>query len=203
MNTLFTDEAQFTRDGVFNSRNSHVWAEENPHAIRESRSQKKFSINVWCGEFNGHLIGPYVLPNRLTGEIYLDFIQNILPVLLENENIERIIFQHDGAPPHFRLIVTEFLNQNFPGRWVGRGGPIPWPPTSPDFNIVDFFIWGKLKSMVYAEDISTEEQLLQRINDGCQEIRNNANEIRRAVYSLTKRARMCINKNGGHFEQFL
>ncbi|KAJ8892193.1 hypothetical protein PR048_004773 [Dryococelus australis] len=29
---LFSDEACFTRDGYFNSRNSHIWAAENPHA---------------------------------------------------------------------------------------------------------------------------------------------------------------------------
>jgi len=28
---LFTDEACFTREGVFNTRNSHMWADANPH----------------------------------------------------------------------------------------------------------------------------------------------------------------------------
>jgi hypothetical protein len=28
---LTTDEAGFTRDGVFNSHNTHIWSEENPH----------------------------------------------------------------------------------------------------------------------------------------------------------------------------
>lgn len=31
---LFTDEATFTRDGVYNLRNSHVWDYENPFATR-------------------------------------------------------------------------------------------------------------------------------------------------------------------------
>ena len=30
-NILFTDEAHFTRDGVNNTRNSHLWGRENPH----------------------------------------------------------------------------------------------------------------------------------------------------------------------------
>lgn len=57
--TLFTDEALFTRDGIYNSRNSHVWAEENPHAIRECRSQQRFSVNTWVGVINNHLLGPH------------------------------------------------------------------------------------------------------------------------------------------------
>ena len=49
LKTLLLYEAQFIRDGVFNSRNSYNWTENNPHAIREAHSQHKFSVNVWCG----------------------------------------------------------------------------------------------------------------------------------------------------------
>lgn len=35
---LFTDEAQFTRDGVTSLRNSHIWANENPHATAQKHS---------------------------------------------------------------------------------------------------------------------------------------------------------------------
>lgn len=44
---LFTDEATFSRDGILNSRNSHVWALENPHEITFPHHQYKFSVNVW------------------------------------------------------------------------------------------------------------------------------------------------------------
>lgn len=46
---LFTDEASFTREGIFNTRNNHVWAFENPHAIVQRKFQQKFSVNVWAG----------------------------------------------------------------------------------------------------------------------------------------------------------
>ena len=36
---------------------------------------------------------------------------------------QRMWLQEDGAPPHFALIVCEFLNLNFNERWIGRGGP--------------------------------------------------------------------------------
>jgi hypothetical protein len=39
---LFTDEAQFNRDHVNNTHNSHVWADENPHATVESNFQQRF-----------------------------------------------------------------------------------------------------------------------------------------------------------------
>ena len=45
-NILFTDEASFTRDGIFNFHNNHNWDEENPHVIVHSTHQHQFSLNV-------------------------------------------------------------------------------------------------------------------------------------------------------------
>ena len=36
---LFFDEASFTKEGIFNTRNAHLWAKENPHTIRRRRAQ--------------------------------------------------------------------------------------------------------------------------------------------------------------------
>ena len=33
---LLTDEAMFTRDGIFNFHNVHIWTHANPHTIREA-----------------------------------------------------------------------------------------------------------------------------------------------------------------------
>ena len=46
---LFTDEAGFTRNAVFNSHNIHIWSDKNPHARQEVRFQRLFFINVWAG----------------------------------------------------------------------------------------------------------------------------------------------------------
>ena len=71
-------------------------------------------------------------------------------------------FMQDGAPPHFALAVREYLNANYEGRWIGRDGPVPWPPRSPDLNMLDFFLWRYLKSLVYAEPVNNLEHLLHR-----------------------------------------
>jgi hypothetical protein len=73
---LFTNEAMFTRDGVFNFHNVHIWAHANPHAIREARHQTPFSINIWAGIFGDRLIGPVRLPERLTGSTYSRHVDN-------------------------------------------------------------------------------------------------------------------------------
>ena len=71
---LFTDEAQFNRDGVNNTHNSHVWTDENPHATVESNFQLCFSVNVWCAVLDDQLIGPFILDGHLTREVYLRFL---------------------------------------------------------------------------------------------------------------------------------
>lgn len=68
---------------------------------------------------------------------------------IEQESNLKIVFQQDGAPPHFALRVRERLNEKFPGQWIGRGGPILWPPRSPDLSPLDFFLWGYVKDTVY------------------------------------------------------
>ena len=58
---------------------------------------------------------------------------------LEQEIVSRVIFMQDGASPHFSCFVADVLNEVFPDAWIGRGGPIPWPPRSPDLSPFDFF----------------------------------------------------------------
>jgi hypothetical protein len=72
---VFSDEAQFTRDGINNTCSSHVWAEVNPLPTMETNFQHHFSIKLWCGVLHDHLIGPFIFPGRLTGAVYLKFLK--------------------------------------------------------------------------------------------------------------------------------
>ena len=74
---LFTDECTFTRNGILNLHNMHVWEDENPCAQVFQSHQHRFSINVRAGIIADHIIGP----NILTREIYLTFLRNKLPTL--------------------------------------------------------------------------------------------------------------------------
>jgi hypothetical protein len=47
-------------------------------------------------------------------------------------------------------------------------GPTAWPPRSPDFSPLDFYLWGHLKILVYAAHFDNEEALHHRIVDACQ-----------------------------------
>ena len=105
-NILFTDEAHFTRDGVNNTNNSHLWDRDNPHETVERNYQHRFSVNVWCGVIADQIICPYIFPQRLSDEIYANVLQDDLPALLEIVPLKtrrQMCYQHDGV----RLSVSE------------------------------------------------------------------------------------------------
>ena len=203
---LFTDEASFTRDGVNNSRNVHTWSHDNPHETRVTNFQRRFSVNVWRGVIGNRLIGPFVFDNNLTGNTYEAFLRNELPGLLEDIPLmvrSQMYFQHDGAPPHYTRHVREYLNEFFPNRWLGRGGPVAWPPRSPDLTPLDYYLWGHMKTLVYETKVDSREALRDRIFAAAEHIRNHPGNIASATQSLLMRAENCIAAGGGHFEQLL
>lgn len=201
----WTDESRFHNNGVVNKHNAHYWSENNPRWMMETRFQTIFGINVWAGIFHGYFIGPYFYEGTLTSERYLDFLQNLLPAFLEDIPIlERrlMIWQQDGAPPHNAQRITEYLDIQFPQRWIGNRGPIKWPARSPDMTPMDFFIWGYLKDVVYQRQSNNVEELKNRIREACQTI--TAPMITAACSrGIFKRYEACVEAGGAQFEHFI
>lgn len=200
---LWTDESQFTRDGVTNFHNLHAWEHENPHHKKPASFQRRFSVNVWAGIIENTFIGPVYLPPVINGENYLQFLNNApfdddIPIGLRN----RVVYQQDGAPAHFTLAVRQWLNERYPGRWIGRGGPIAWPPRSPDLTPLDFYVWGYLKAEVYQVPIDTREQLIERIESACEKIKENLRTFNMCT-AIKRRLELCLIQNGDHIENFL
>ena len=203
---LFTDEAQFTREGIFNHQNQHHWTQANPHLTIERNHQHRYSVNVWAGILGDRLIGPHILPGPLNGENYAIFLDRTLPELLEEVPLDirrRMWFQHDGAPPHFSIVARQVLNRDYRNRWIGRSGPVSWPPRSPDLTPLDFFLWGYMKSLIYETPVQSEEDLIARIATAAGDISDRPRTIKRVHESLENRCRLCITCNGRQFEQFL
>uniref|UniRef100_V5GHS2 Transposable element Tc3 transposase n=3 Tax=Anoplophora glabripennis TaxID=217634 RepID=V5GHS2_ANOGL len=203
---LFTDEATFTRRGVFNWRNSHSWELENPHLPREQHFQHEFSINIWCGILSDNILGPFVLPRPLNGENYLNFLTNDLPLVLENIPLnlrQTFWFMHDGAPAHYSRPVREYLDISFRNRWIGRGSEVPWPARSPDLNPLDFYFWGNVKSLVYKDVIHTREELWAKIQESVNIIRDQQRSLFSVRQNFNERIKKCIENNGRHFENLL
>ena len=58
-----------------------------------------------------------------------------------------------------------FLDATFPNRWIGRDGPTPWPPRSPDITPLDFFLWRNVKDKVFSTPVQDITNLKARITE--------------------------------------
>ncbi|CAK1595201.1 unnamed protein product [Parnassius mnemosyne] len=207
---IWMDESTFTRNGLWNRRNTHVYSEVNPHAVRQTGHQTRWSVNVWAGLFKNRILGPVFLPQRLNGQRYLKFINEQLVDILDDLSLaeyRHTWLQHDGAPPHVVRLVRERLNELFDDRWIGRLGPHAWPPRSPDLTPLDFFLWGYVKERVFNRECDSADEMRQRIVDVFDKLRTDCVEdhtmMPRLHEEMQNRAQICLEMNGAQFEPHL
>jgi hypothetical protein len=200
---LFTYEATFTLNGEINSQNCRYWSITNQHLFNATNNQNQARLNVWAGLINQKIIGPFYIDGNLTGEKYLTLLETKIIPALELENLgDDVFLQQDGAPAHYSCQVRNYLNEKFRNRWIGRGGPISWPARSPDLSPNDFFYWGYMKNNVYTgERFGNLEELKLKINEISQTI--SGNMILNVIRGFENRLRICIDQNGGIFENLL
>lgn len=204
-NVMWTDEANFSRDAQVNLHNAHYWSAINPHWLRKTHHQYKWSLNVWCGICDGTVIGPVFLDGTLTAERYLrEILQGPVEEFYTSLPLARFAklwFQHDGAPAHSSGLARAYLDQAFPNQWIGRFGPVSWPARSPDLTPLDFFLWGYVKDRVYAEETTTRDALKAKITEVCREVPEDM--LRRATEDTVRRCRFSVTVEGDLFEHLL
>lgn len=143
---VFSDEATFHTNGKVNRHNVCIWGTENP---RETTQYERDSpkVNVFCAISANKVFGPFFFEGAtVTGLQYLEMLENWLFPQLEQE-AQQFIFQQDGAPPHWHLSVRNYLNVNYPRRWIGRQAARDralhhWPPRIPDLTPLRIFLMG-------------------------------------------------------------
>jgi hypothetical protein len=116
---------------------------------------KLFSVDIWASTYGDNLFVRRILPNRLTGGNYKALSEN---------------FMYDGTAAYFRLIASWYLNRNFLGQWLDTDGP--GRPHSPGLNPLDFYLWDRLKLLVYSQRCGNSPNLnCGRFSDNTQHAR--------------------------------
>ena len=205
-NILFTDESTFSLHRKHNSSTVRYWSRDNKHLSIAVRTQRPQKHNVWTGVVGDYIIGPFFIDGNLTGDKYLELLQNqIIPTLrLLPINFEDIWFQQDGCPAHNRRAVQNYLETTFNNKLISTRGTIKWPPRSPDLSPNDFFLWGYLKEEVYRHSFERArnlEELRQKIIHFCGRI--TPQQLRDMRLSLYNRFGYCLAERGGLFEPLL
>ncbi|GBM74211.1 hypothetical protein AVEN_203411-1 [Araneus ventricosus] len=159
---IWTDEACFLCNGMFNRQNVYTWSLENPTYAVEVRHQLCWLINIWCRIFNDRLIGPVFYKGTLTRQCYLDLLQDVITDFVENlplHQLRNVWFHHDGTPTLKISNVKQYLMETFHNQIIGYGGFVQWPLRSPDLTPLDFFLCGHIKGQVYATPPPTLQDL--------------------------------------------
>lgn len=197
---LFSDEAVFHVAGVVNRHNLHYWAPENPHATLE-KSNNRESVTVWCMLSVEGVEAFDINFATMNGERYCQILEEkVLPFFSQARNRSKL-YQHDGAPPHYSIKARQLLDAHLPKRWIGRRGPIEWPPRSPDLTVCDFFLWGVLREKVYAHQPKSRHQLARIIEEELSTL--DSPMFARAYESFMQRCGLCYDLDGRQFESHL
>lgn len=69
---IWTDEAKFMKNGMFNRHNSHYWSDTNPHVFRERQFQGYWSFNVFAAIKNDGLLVVHFYDENLNGKLIGD-----------------------------------------------------------------------------------------------------------------------------------
>ncbi|GFY01171.1 DUF4817 domain-containing protein [Trichonephila clavipes] len=173
---LFSDEAHFWLNGYVSKQNCRIWSEANPQVYVETPLHPE-KLTVWCTLWAGGIIGPYFFKNdeghnvTVNGDRYRAMITNFFIPELNNHDIQELWFQQDGATCHTARATIDLLKDTFGDRLISRFGPVNWPPRSCDLTPLDYFLWGYVKSLVYADKPQTLDHLEDNIRRVISDIR--------------------------------
>lgn len=198
---LWSDESVFKSDASVNTWNCRHWTQQNPHWLITIDNQRIWKVNVWCGIIGDQILGPIFFDENLDRFRYAALIEQDLPNLLENLPLQlrlNMWFQQDGAPAHTARMSRQILNGTFPNRWIGKFGPVNYPPRSPDLTVLDYYLWGRIKDLVYRDRPTTRADMMRTITRAIQSL--DAAEILRAVDNIAARVQLCIRQGGAQFE---
>ena len=206
-NILFSDEAHFHLNGYVNRQNCRYWSATNP----KQKHQKPLhspKVTVWAAMSARGIIGPYFFEDErgrtvtVNSERYVEMLDNFL--LLELQNFrgynQRTWFQQDGATSHTSNTSLPRVREIFPQKLISRRGDINWPPRSPDSTPMDFFLWGYLKSKVYADKPTSLDHLKENIRQEIAAITQST--CRAVVGNFAARLNECRERAGLHLNYF-
>ncbi|GFY30029.1 transposable element Tc3 transposase [Trichonephila clavipes] len=88
-----------------------------------------------------------------------------------------------------------------PDRLISRFGPVNWPPRSCDLTPLDYFLWGYVKSLVYADKPQTLDHLEDNIRRVIADIRPQMSE--KVIENWTSRLDYIRASRGSHMPEII
>ncbi|GFV39254.1 putative LOC100569746 [Trichonephila clavipes] len=169
---LFSDEAHFWLNGYVNKQNCRIWSEANPQVYVETPLHpEKLTVGALYGLVESFFKNDEGHNVTVNGDRYRAMITNFFIPELNHHDVQELWFQQDRATCHTARATIDLLKDTFGDRLISRFGPVNWPPRSCDLTPLDYFLWGYVKSLVYADKPQTLDHLEDNIRRVIADIR--------------------------------
>lgn len=196
---VFSDEKLFVLQDSHNSQNDRIWSISISSISEEQKNVKRFqgaaSVMVW-GAISKRGKLPLLFIDKgvkINARYYQTEVleKNLLPNLKNMFGDAYYVFQQDGAPSHTANTVQTWCRENL----VDFLNKNEWPPSSPDLNPLDYFIWSYMLSKLNNNKIKTLDQFKRVIIKIWNEIP--MEYVRAACDGFEKRLKLVKREKGG------
>ncbi|GFW76411.1 putative LOC100569746 [Trichonephila clavipes] len=126
-------------------------------------------------------------------------ITNFFIPELNNHDVQELWFQQDGATCHTARATIDLLKDTFGDRLISGFGLVNWPPRSCDLTPLDYFLWGYVKSLVYAAKPQTLDHLEENIRRVIADIRPQM--LEKVIDNWTSRLDYIPASHGSHMPE--
>ncbi|GFW81470.1 t-box transcription factor TBX1 [Trichonephila clavipes] len=142
------------------------WAQNEIAVVPDFHKRTLFSdeAHFWLnGHVNKQNCCIWSEANPQVHQRYSQWCTNFFIPELNNHDVQELWFQQDGATCHTARATIDLVKDTFGDRLISRFGPVNWPPRSCDLTPLDYFLWGYVKSLVYADNPQTLDHLEDNI----------------------------------------
>lgn len=195
---FFSDEKNFVQDMKVNVQNNR-WLCADPSDVPVVMHSKVPASVMVLGVVSseGHVMPPHIFPQglRLNADGYIAVLRTVVVPWMDSVSVGRpYVFQQDSAPAHKAKKTQSWLLDNVPHHW----SPDLWPPSSPDCNPLDYFVWGAVEGDVNKAPHSTVGSLKTSIIHAMAQLDKDC--LVRACASFRARLQRVIDAEGDHIE---
>ncbi|GFU79229.1 uncharacterized protein TNCV_2137521 [Trichonephila clavipes] len=120
---------------------------------------------------------------------------------LNNPDVQELWFQQDGATCHTARATIDLLKDTFGDHLISRFGPVNCSPRSCDLTPLDYFLWGYVKSLVYADKPQTLDHLEDNIRRVIADIRPQM--LGKVIGNWTSRLDYIRASRGSHMPEII
>ncbi|GFW24474.1 uncharacterized protein TNCV_607151 [Trichonephila clavipes] len=138
---------------------------------------------------------------QVNGDRYRAMLTNIFIPELNNHDVQELWFQQDGPTCHTARATIDLLKDTFGDRLISHCGPVNWPPRSCDLTPLDYFLWGYVKSLVYADKPQTLDHLEDNIRRVIADIRPQM--LEKVIENWTSRLDYIRASRGSHMPEII